>query len=109
MNMFRWGIMSTAKIGREQVIPQLQDSENGVVTAIASRDHARARALADRFGAPYAFSNYEDLLTSHRRSTASIFRCRRRSISSGRSRPPARASTFCAKSPSRSMPPRSHP
>ncbi|WP_299869544.1 Gfo/Idh/MocA family oxidoreductase [uncultured Hoeflea sp.] len=62
--MFRWGIMSTAKIGRDQVIPQLQDSENGVVTAIASRDHARARALADRFGAPYAFNSYDDLLTS---------------------------------------------
>jgi predicted dehydrogenase len=62
--MFRWGILSTARIGREQVIPQLQDSENGVVTAIASRDHARARALADRFGAPLAFWSYEDLLAS---------------------------------------------
>lgn len=62
--MFRWGILSTARIGSEQVIPQLQDSENGVVTAIASRDHDRARALADRFGAPLAFSSYEDLLAS---------------------------------------------
>ena len=63
--MFRWGILSTAKIGREQVIPQLQDSQNGVVTAIASRDHDRARALADRFGAPLAFSSYDDLLASN--------------------------------------------
>ncbi|MEM5471392.1 Gfo/Idh/MocA family oxidoreductase [Hoeflea sp. AS60] len=62
--MFRWGILSTATIGREQVIPQLQDSENGVVTAIASRDHGRARALAHRFGAPLAFSSYEELLAS---------------------------------------------
>ena len=62
--MFRWGILSTARIGREQVIPQLQDSENGVVTAIASRDHARARELADRFGAPLAFWSYEGLLAS---------------------------------------------
>ncbi|MBV6649468.1 MAG: Gfo/Idh/MocA family oxidoreductase [Hoeflea sp.] len=62
--MFRWGILSTAKIGREHVIPQFQDSENGVVTAIASRDHARARALADRFGAPLAYSSYEELLAS---------------------------------------------
>tara|TARA_R110002020_G_scaffold37828_9_gene114008 strand:+ start:1294 stop:2280 length:987 start_codon:yes stop_codon:yes gene_type:complete len=62
--MFRWGILSTAKIGRDQVIPQLQDSENGVVTAIASRDHDRARALADRFGAPLAFSSYDELLAS---------------------------------------------
>ena len=62
--MFRWGILSTAKIGREHVIPQLQDSENGVVTAIASRDHVRARALADRFGVPLAFSSYDELLAS---------------------------------------------
>ena len=62
--MFRWGILSTAKIGRDHVIPQFQDSENGVVTAIASRDHARARALADRFGVPLAFASYEELLAS---------------------------------------------
>jgi len=62
--MFRWGILSTAKIGREQVIPQLQDSENGVVTAIASRDLDRARALADRFGVPLAFASYDELLAS---------------------------------------------
>ncbi|WP_339765576.1 Gfo/Idh/MocA family oxidoreductase [uncultured Hoeflea sp.] len=62
--MFRWGILSTAKIGRDHVIPQLQDSENGVVTAIASRDHARARAVADRFGVPLAFASYEELLAS---------------------------------------------
>ncbi|MGJ8569415.1 MAG: Gfo/Idh/MocA family protein [Hoeflea sp.] len=62
--MFRWGILSTARIGRDYVIPQLQDSENGVVTAIASRDHARARALADRFGVPLAHSSYEELLAS---------------------------------------------
>ncbi|MCY0149433.1 Gfo/Idh/MocA family oxidoreductase [Hoeflea sp. G2-23] len=62
--MFRWGIMSTAKIGRDHVIPQLQDSDNGVVTAIASRDHGRARALADRFGVTHAFASYEELLAS---------------------------------------------
>ena len=62
--MFRWGIVSTAQIGRDQVIPAIQDAENGVVTAIASRDHERARALADRFGAPHAFGSYEEMLAS---------------------------------------------
>lgn len=62
--MFRWGILSTAKIAREQVIPQLMDSENGVVTAIASRDEARGRALAERFAIPQVFSSYEALLAS---------------------------------------------
>ncbi|MDZ5697356.1 Gfo/Idh/MocA family oxidoreductase [Chelativorans sp. M5D2P16] len=62
--MFRWGILSTAKIGREFVIPQLQDAENGVVTAIASRDESRAKAVAARFGIPHAFASYEALLAS---------------------------------------------
>lgn len=62
--MFRWGIVSTAKIGRDHVIPAMQDAENGVVTAIASRDLAKARALADRFGVPHAFGSYEEMLAS---------------------------------------------
>lgn len=62
--MFRWGVLSTAKIGRDLVIPALVDSENGVLSAIASRDVAKARALADRFGAPHAFGSYEELLAS---------------------------------------------
>ena len=60
--MFRWGVLSTAKIGRDQVIPQLQDSENGVVTAIASRDVEKGRALAARFGIPRVHGSYDALL-----------------------------------------------
>lgn len=62
--MFRWGVLSTAKIGRDLVIPSLVDSENGVLSAIASRDVKKARALADRFGAPHAFGSYQELLAS---------------------------------------------
>lgn len=62
--MFRWGVLSTAKIGREQVLPAIADSANGVLTAVASRDVAKARALADRFGAPHAFGSYDELLAS---------------------------------------------
>ncbi|QKV19779.1 Gfo/Idh/MocA family protein [Oricola thermophila] len=62
--MFRWGVMSTAKIGRDHVIPAIAEAGNGVLSAIASRDEARARALADRFGAPHAFGSYEAMLAS---------------------------------------------
>ncbi|MGN6765350.1 MAG: Gfo/Idh/MocA family protein, partial [Rhizobiaceae bacterium] len=62
--MFRWGVLSTAKIGRDHVIPALQDAKNGVVTAIASHDLAKARALAGRFGVPHAFGSYEEMLAS---------------------------------------------
>ncbi|WP_075290667.1 Gfo/Idh/MocA family protein [Pararhizobium arenae] len=62
--MLRFGILSTAKIGRELVVPAIQDAENCVVTAIASRDLAKARAMADRFSVPHAFGSYEDMLAS---------------------------------------------
>jgi predicted dehydrogenase len=62
--MFRWGVLSTAKIGREHLLPAIADADNGVLTAVASRDPAKARTLADRFGAPHAFGSYEELLAS---------------------------------------------
>lgn len=62
--MFRWGVLSTAKIGRDHVLPAIADSDNGVVAAVASRDLGKARALADRFGARHAFGSYEELLAS---------------------------------------------
>lgn len=62
--MFRWGILSTAKIAREQVVPQMLDAENGVITAVASRDKARAEDFAKRFGIPHAFGSYEEMLAS---------------------------------------------
>ncbi|MET3597529.1 putative dehydrogenase [Mesorhizobium shonense] len=62
--MFRWGVLSTAKIGREQLLPAIVDSENGVLSAIASRDLSKAKALGERFGARRAFGSYEDLLAS---------------------------------------------
>lgn len=62
--MFRWGVLSTAKIGREQLLPAMVDAENGVLSAIASRDLSKAKALAERFGARHAFGSYEDLLAS---------------------------------------------
>lgn len=62
--MFRWGVLSTAKIGREHVLPAIAEAQNGVLTAVASRDGAAARALADRFGAPHSFDSYEALLAS---------------------------------------------
>ena len=62
--MFRWGVLSTAKIGREHLLPAIADADNGVLTAVASRDRSRARQLADRFGAEHAFGSYDELLAS---------------------------------------------
>jgi predicted dehydrogenase len=62
--MLRFGILSTAKIGRDAVVPAMQDAENSVVTAIASRDLSKARAMADRFSVQRAFGSYEEMLAS---------------------------------------------
>jgi predicted dehydrogenase len=56
--------MSTARIGHELVVPAIQDAENCVVTAVASRDLNRARQMADRFSVPHAFGSYEEMLAS---------------------------------------------
>jgi predicted dehydrogenase len=40
------------------------EAENGVLSAIASRDLSKAKALAERFGARHAFGSYEELLAS---------------------------------------------
>ena len=55
--MFRWGVLSTARIGREQVLPAIAEADNGTLAAVASRDIDKARALAERFGAPHAFGS----------------------------------------------------
>ncbi len=60
--MLRFGIMSTARIAVDHLIPAMQRADNCVVAAIASRSHARARTVADRFGVPLAFGSYDELL-----------------------------------------------
>jgi len=62
MDKVRWGVMSTAKIGLEKVIPGLQKSALCDVRAIASRSLAPARAAADKLGIPDAYGSYEELL-----------------------------------------------
>lgn len=62
MNKVRWGILSTARIGTEKVIPAMQKCEFGEVVAIASRSEDAAKAAADRLGIPRAHASYEALL-----------------------------------------------
>ncbi len=57
-----WGVLSTAKIGRDRVLPGMKKSALLEIRAIASRDEARARATADALGIPGAYGSYEALL-----------------------------------------------
>jgi xylose dehydrogenase (NAD/NADP) len=58
----RWGILSTANIGRAAVIPAIQAAHNGEVVAVASRDPEKAKAFAGRLGIPRAYGSYTALL-----------------------------------------------
>lgn len=58
----RWGILSTAYIGKEHVIPAMLKGKYCDVQAIASRSMDAAQKVAKRFGLPRAYGSYEELL-----------------------------------------------
>jgi predicted dehydrogenase len=80
MKKVRWGVLGTAKVGREKVIPAMQQCAYGEVAALASRDTAKARALAGQLGIPTVHDSYDALLADPQRWMP--------------------ANTSCAKSPS---------
>ncbi|MBT3068195.1 Gfo/Idh/MocA family protein [Rhodoferax sp. U11-2br] len=62
MKKVTWGVLSTAKIGREKVIPALQKGHWSQVGAIASRSLDAAQKVATDLGIPKAYGSYEELL-----------------------------------------------
>jgi predicted dehydrogenase len=62
MNRLKFGILSTAKIGWEKVIPAMQRGQRTSVVALASRDLARAQKVARQCGVDRAYGSYEELL-----------------------------------------------
>ncbi len=57
MEPVKWGVISTAKIGLEKVIPAMQTQPLCDIAAIASRDAEKARAAADQLGIPKAYGS----------------------------------------------------
>ena len=62
MGKVKWGILSTAKIGTEKVIPAMQKGRYSKIAAIASRTPKKAQAVAKQLKIPQAYGSYEDLL-----------------------------------------------
>lgn len=62
--MLKFGILSTAKIAREHLIPAIQQAEGASLEGIASRQAGKARSLATHFNAPLSFGSYEEMLES---------------------------------------------
>jgi len=60
--VLRWGIVSTANIGVEKVIPGIKAADRCEVISIASRDASVAEDVAGRLGIPNAYGSYEELL-----------------------------------------------
>ncbi len=58
----RWGVLSTANIGVEKVIPAMQRGEYCDMVGIASRDMKKAQAVANQLGFARAYGSYEELL-----------------------------------------------
>ena len=62
MTTLRWGILSTANIATEKVIPGIRRAARNEVVAIASRDGETARRVAERLAIPRAHGSYKALL-----------------------------------------------
>jgi predicted dehydrogenase len=62
MAKVRWGILSTAKIGVEKVIPGLKQGSSSKVIAVASREFNKAKRTAEKLDLPKAYESYEELL-----------------------------------------------
>ena len=61
-NPVRWGVLSTSAFAEHRFLPGLRKSAAIDVTAVASRDLARAREYADRNAIAHAYGSYEELL-----------------------------------------------
>lgn len=59
----RWGVLSTANIGR-RFVHAVGNSATSCVQAVASRDWTRASEWAQELGIPRAFGSYDELIHS---------------------------------------------
>ena len=62
MRKLRWGVLGVARIATAKVIPAMQRGRYSVVTAIASRDAAKAQAAAAALQIQRAYRSYDELL-----------------------------------------------
>ncbi|MEJ2543574.1 MAG: Gfo/Idh/MocA family oxidoreductase [Calditrichaceae bacterium] len=62
MKKVSWGVLSTAKIGTDKVIPAMQKGIYSEITAIASRNLEKAQNAANKLTIPKAYGSYEELI-----------------------------------------------
>jgi predicted dehydrogenase len=62
-NKVKWGVLGVANIAVKKVIPAMQRGEWSQISAIASRDLAKAQHASQQLGIPKAYGSYEELLS----------------------------------------------
>lgn len=60
LRRLKWGIIGAASIAEQQMIPAILESENGVVTAIASRS-GKAAEIQKKFNIPIVTADYDEV------------------------------------------------
>ena len=65
MKKIKWGVLSTAKIGVEKVIPAMQQGKYCDIIAIASRNIERAKTAANKLHISKAYRSYEGLIADN--------------------------------------------
>jgi predicted dehydrogenase len=61
-NKVRWGVLGTARIAVNKVIPAMQKGQWSEVVAIASRDSQKAEGAAQKLGISKAYGSYDEIL-----------------------------------------------
>lgn len=58
----KWGVLGTAQIARNMVIPGMMNTPNCDLVAIAGRSEQKVQSFADEFDIPRTYTSYEQLL-----------------------------------------------
>ena len=58
----QWGVLGASGIARRRFVPGLKECNYGEVRAVASRDEAKARKMAEELNIPVVYGSYEALL-----------------------------------------------
>ena len=65
MKKVSWGVLSTAQIGLEKVIPAMQAGQFSEISAIASREPKKAEQAAEKLRISRAYGSYDALLSDN--------------------------------------------
>ena len=67
-----WGLIGTGRIADDRILPAIKSFDGNRLVGVVSRDPARARRFAEKFGAEHAYTRYEDLLANPEVSVVAI-------------------------------------